>query len=186
MNFLSGYKKDIIIALISSVIFEILKIFLTKTPSISSGILASFIDFPYNCAASADASYMVLSMLFSLFFALPVVFILFLVIYKKLHPHTDHSSQSSKSSFIRFIISSLSYLIISTILMWYIFLFPIQIHSTFDLSLDLIRPYTDQHTIDLLKSKWVSMERKSDYVFINSAILSICEENDLSIRKYIY
>ena len=57
MNFLSGYKKDIIIALISSVIFEILKIFLTKMPSISSGILASFIDFPYNCAASADASF---------------------------------------------------------------------------------------------------------------------------------
>ena len=56
---------------------------------------------------------------------------------------------------------------------------PISLKAKFDRQIIQITPYVEVEKIDLLKSNWVSMEEKDDYVLIVNEINQVLEKNNL-------
>ena len=57
--------------------------------------------------------------------------------------------------------------------------YPSQLWKHFELDLTHITPYTEESTIQMLKSDWVSMTKKEDYISIYDTIYEIKTENSL-------
>ena len=79
--------------------------------------------------------------------------------------------------------------IISTIatIVWVLFLCniiifqyaPVVVKNTFDRRVVQVTPYIEAEEVDLLKSEWVSMESREDYVLISKKIDDILAKNNL-------
>lgn len=186
MHFISQYKKEILIGVISSIVFEFLRFILANMPSVGSGIIASFINMPYNSAASVNASYEIIFMSFSMTCSIFAAIFISCILIRKWKKKQSTSTDSHSFNFAHYTLFLLIHSIITFLLCWYVFIFPLQLHASFDLSIELICPYTDSHTIELLRSKWVSMENKDDYLSIESSISSICKENNLNRKRSMY
>lgn len=78
----------------------------------------------------------------------------------------------------------MSILLVAMTIIWAFFivivsLIPNNIWNRFNRDITMITPYTNQETIDLLKSNWVRMKGQDDYNLIYDVIRSIKTENDL-------
>ena len=71
---------------------------------------------------------------------------------------------------------SLLFLLISTIYSY----IPLIKYNDFKKDIIQITPYIEKNELDLLYSKWVSMENKSDYEEIYNRILDIKQDNNLN------
>lgn len=60
--------------------------------------------------------------------------------------------------------------------------YPWRLWEKFELDITQIAPYTDIHTTQKLKSDWVSMTTKNDYISIYNQINNIKKENGLIIN----
>ena len=63
------------------------------------------------------------------------------------------------------------------------FYYPWAMWKTFQLDIIQISPYTDETVIKMLKSKWVSMDEKKEYIEIYDQINSIKLENGFQITN---
>ena len=52
-------------------------------------------------------------------------------------------------------------------------------YSKFEKNLIAIRPYIEEQEYNLLKSKWVLMKGKNDYLIIDETITNIKKKNNL-------
>ncbi|MCL2633553.1 MAG: hypothetical protein FWD34_03455 [Oscillospiraceae bacterium] len=96
---------------------------------------------------------------------------------------TDNTvSFESVKSLKRKRISDITHLCFSIFFIVYTFIFtliPSSQKSYFEREIIKITPYVEAHEIDMLKSDWVLMKSREDYLDIRNRINAICDEYDL-------
>ncbi len=185
----------VILGLVSPLIFEPVARIIQNS---GNGFLSACIDYFYYCCGNVDG----IEVLYTNTIFIISLCIYFLLIHLlntdsiinkidkidfKIDKHNFHSLP--KSLFMKKLSNNITIILILFTFLWsLLFLLISTIYSYIplikynDFKKDIIQitPYIEKNELDLLYSKWVSMENKSDYEEIYNRILDIKQDNNLN------
>lgn len=96
---------------------------------------------------------------------------------EKFRNNSDLKTRSKKLRNMSILLAFI--ILIFTLSLYYIYIIPNQVWNKFELDLTMIRPYVDEAEIEHLKSDWVCMRSRDDYLEIYQVINTIKQTNEL-------
>ncbi|OWV16869.1 hypothetical protein B7990_11325 [Fibrobacter sp. UWB4] len=191
VEFFKKYSKDIRIGLVVAIIMLVLtklggyllELVMLAIPKIGIPIFDFFVNLIYKSAASYSSSSMIwffTAIFFSVFFL--VAFYIAMrpfkkdvgeQLYESVVPCKESNSRKNK------VVLLMSISFFDFLLGLFIFVIPGMYYSKFEKNLIAIRPYIEEQEYNLLKSKWVLMKGKNDYLIIDETITNIKKKNNL-------
>ena len=191
VEFIKKYSKDIRIGLVVAIIMLVLtklggyllEFAMLAIPKIGIPILDFFVNFIYKNAASYSLSSVIwffTAMFFSVFFivafyiaVMPRIKDFGVQRCESVAPCKENNSRKNK------VVLLVSISFFEFLLSLFVFVIPGMYYSKFEKNLIVIRPYIEEQEYNLLKSKWVLMKGKDDYLVIDESIADIKKKHNL-------